>query len=288
MADPIYTPDDVAAIIARTAERQRDATEPSGSQGLTLAEVERACREAGLDPALVRQAAAELDAGRLRPSGGSAATSVAEHWVDGLATAEGWQDAFDHLRVRFGRSVALGTAAEMRRVGEGWEWTHQTLRGLRRTVSVSPRAGRTRVRVVTVDSGFANERVHGRAIGGLFGLVAVFLLGGLLSVGFGLTDLAVQVPLALALVTAVGMGGLIVAPRIRRRREQQARDGQDLAEEVGQWTTAAPLAHATEPAPIDAHAGGASAAPASEPLLRLDLDEPAEAEAPSAHRTRVR
>lgn len=50
-----YTDDEAAAILARAAEL---SARPSGAPGVTLEELERIAEEAGIDPALVRRAAA--------------------------------------------------------------------------------------------------------------------------------------------------------------------------------------------------------------------------------------
>ncbi|WP_287131016.1 hypothetical protein, partial [Candidatus Cyanaurora vandensis] len=55
--DKVFSEQEVALILQRAAERQR----AQGQGGLTLPELERIAEEAGLNPALVRQVAAELE-----------------------------------------------------------------------------------------------------------------------------------------------------------------------------------------------------------------------------------
>lgn len=270
MPERTYSQDDVAAIIERVAERQRQSPASTGAAGLTIEEIERACDAAGLDPALVREAAAELDAGGLALESRSPTTSIAEHWADGPATAEGWEDAVDQLRVRFGVPAGVGTGEGVRPVGGGWEWTHLAATGLRRTVSVSPRGGRTRIRVVTVDWGFADPRVTGSALGALLGLLPAALVGALVAEGLGFGDFAGAAAMALALLAAVAVGAAILPPRVRRNRETQARDARALAEEVAGWVAGAGAAVEARLAPEAAE----RPAPEPTPDLSLDLDEP--------------
>src|SRR4029079_8887988 len=67
MTDPGASPSrrfnekEVALIIKRASELQQDEATPESSTGMSLAELEQVAREAGLDPALVRRAAVDLD-----------------------------------------------------------------------------------------------------------------------------------------------------------------------------------------------------------------------------------
>ena len=81
MSDRTYSEREVAAIIERAAQAQQRGTDPD-APGLTLAEIERVGREAGLDPALLRRAAAEVDAGLLSQEATRPGTDVAARWVD--------------------------------------------------------------------------------------------------------------------------------------------------------------------------------------------------------------
>ena len=286
MPDRTYSTDEIAAIIERAAERQRRAPEPSAPTGLTLEEIERAAAEAGLDAALVREAAAEFDAGGLALASGSTATSVAERWIDAPASAEGWNDTVDQLRVRFGAATpAFGAPDGPRSVGSGWEWTHQGMSGLRRTVSVSPRGDRTRVRVVTVDAGFANERLQGLATGAFLGLLPAMLLGALLAETLGLGNAVGVAAVAMVMLLATAFGGLGVTPWLRRRRAAQARDARALAEDVARWVTA-PAATPSPTKENDAP-GALPEAPGSLPLLEIEPHEPEPADMPRGRRTRA-
>ena len=67
MSDPIqlagrrFNEREVAAIIKRASELQEVESIGESSTGMSLAELEQIAREAGLDPALVRRAASDLD-----------------------------------------------------------------------------------------------------------------------------------------------------------------------------------------------------------------------------------
>ena len=66
MTGPVHRPrkrrytDDEVALILRTAAELGTETEPSRSQGLSLAEIQQIAREVGIDPATVERAAAAL------------------------------------------------------------------------------------------------------------------------------------------------------------------------------------------------------------------------------------
>jgi hypothetical protein len=67
MTDPTPQPSrrfsekEVAHIIKRASELQQEEAPAESSSGMSLAELEQVAREAGLDPALVRRAATDLD-----------------------------------------------------------------------------------------------------------------------------------------------------------------------------------------------------------------------------------
>ena len=56
-----YNEKEVADIIKRASELQQAESTAESTTGMSLAELEQVAREAGLDPALVRRAATDLD-----------------------------------------------------------------------------------------------------------------------------------------------------------------------------------------------------------------------------------
>lgn len=240
MAERTYSEREIAAIIRRTAERQRLAPSRDDASGLTLAEIERVGREAGFDPALLRAAAAELDAGILLPESDTDRVSVGERWVNAPLEPGVWEDAVAALRVRFGPTGAWSWSAppsDTTRVGAGQEWSHADSSGLQSTVSVSPRGDRTRVRVVQVDGGFdINTRTQAALFAGFFGLIPAMLIGALLAETLGMGDLVGVAAVLVVLALSAGPGGALMdrrASRARaRRRARQSEEVQQLADDL--------------------------------------------------------
>ena len=238
MSERTYTEREVAAIIERAAERQRHAPPRDDAAGLTLAEIERAGQEAGLDASLIREAASEFDGGILadRP----ARTSVAERWLDEPFQPEAWEDTVGALRIRFGPTAAWSWSApppDTTRVGPGFEWTHSASSGLQTTVTASPRGDRTRVRVVQVDNGFdITTRGEAALVAGFLGLFPALLLGAVLAETLGMGDFvgvaAVLAVMALSVILGGGLMARLASRRRVRRRTRQSNEVQRLAHEV--------------------------------------------------------
>lgn len=167
-----YSDREVSQIMRRAAELER--VDSAGERGRSLAELEQIAREAGIDPAMVKRAATELDELATEAPGsgfaGAPTTVKVERVVGGELpeseyerVVEEVQRAFDAngIASTFGRTLTWSTTMEYR---------HQRPRML--TVSISPRDGRTTVRV--------QERLTALA-GGIFG----GLVGGLGGAGLG-------------------------------------------------------------------------------------------------------
>lgn len=232
MPERTYTQEEVAAIFAKAAERQHPASTRDTSTGLTLAEVEQAGLEAGLDPAAIRAAAAELGAQRRFPPRPKVA--VAERWIDAPIEAGAWEDVVASLRHRFGTNTnwwGKDTAA----LGHAQEWTHTAASGTSTTVTLSPREGRTLLRVVQEEAGLEDERQMGWLVAAFIGLLPSMLAGAIVAETLGLGDFAGVAAVALVLLAAVAFGGPRLAGRIRKGREQQAARVQQVADDlVGQ------------------------------------------------------
>ncbi|AHG91589.1 hypothetical protein J421_4052 [Gemmatirosa kalamazoonensis] len=219
-----FDDDEVSLILRRAGELQEARQSDAG--GMSLADLESVAREAGLDPALVRQAAAELSprdaaaAALPGPGGGflGAPTLLRyERVVDGEVPPAEYDVLVDEIRrsmndvgtfSMLGRTLAWGSTPAMQR---GQAGSRQV------SVTVVARGGRTAIRV--------EERVTSLA-GGLFGGI----MGG---VGGGGSGIAVGTGLAVlhSALAAAGLWGLLIAgsyglartifTRIVRRRAGQ-------------------------------------------------------------------
>lgn len=112
-----YSEDDARRIFARVAERQ-SAHGPADA-GLSLADLQEAARAAGLDPALVVQAAAELDRAAPVPqrlAGAPVEVSVSRV-IPGRLTDDAWAAMVAEARAQF---RGTGTAGQ---IGRQREWS---------------------------------------------------------------------------------------------------------------------------------------------------------------------
>lgn len=223
-----YTEQEIAALLARAAERQRATPDTDAGPTLTLGEIERLAAEAGLDPAHVRAAAAEMSG----PAANSEKPSdvTFERWLDLPFSDIGWEDAVTELRARYGTNMAAYTAvgttaagADVSRVGAAHQWTHASMSGATTTVTASPRGDRTRVRLSYRTSAHLSTDI---ATAGLYGLLAsilpafVVFVAGVRADAGGLT-IVLSVLVAVAAVTS--LAAVLGAPAARRSRERQAR-----------------------------------------------------------------
>lgn len=154
----IYTSEEIAALLERTADLQRQS---SGStrdhQGLSLDELEMIASEAGLEPVLLRQAAAELDQPHrslFETSSGTSSTHVfAERWVPGRFTNELWEDIVAELRHRFDSTMGLSIGmphiglSTTETIGRTAEWRHTNAWGVETRIMMRQSGDRVRIRL---------------------------------------------------------------------------------------------------------------------------------------------
>lgn len=234
-----YTEAEIAALLARAAERQRHAPEAHSGPTLTLGEIERLAAEAGLDPAHVRAAAAEMDRGAV-PASSTPGRIEIERWVDAPFSDVAWEEAVGALRSRHGSNMAtysmMGTPTvpDTSRVGAAHEWKHVNVwYTTTTTATVSPRGNRTRIRYAQSDwtGGSSDRTVAGLWAATLVSLPA--LLGGIaLAAG---TDLGGGMALLIAVVlfAAVTLAGALAgAPSIRRARAARAVRAAEAVDEI--------------------------------------------------------
>jgi hypothetical protein len=198
---------EVADIIKRASELQQLETTSESSTGMSLAELEQVAREAGLDPALVRRAATDLDTRVTdrEPSAfiGAPTVLVLERTIDGEVPAEEYEPIVLLIQRELG---GVGSASTL---GRSLVWTMQGVDRRRvstRTVqvTVTPRNGRTTIRM---------EEPLGQLAGGLFG----GLMGGL---GGGSSGIAMGIGMGVfhSAAVAVGLiGGMVTGSYLLAR-----------------------------------------------------------------------
>jgi hypothetical protein len=157
-----FDEEEVGLILRRAAEVQ-------AGRSMTLAEIEGAAAEAGIEAALVRRAATEL---RTRadppapvpsPSLFGPTSIVFERRIAGRVDMNAWEDVLSEIRRR------LKVDGAIEHVGKQFEWTGQRHagQGRRIRVVVTPRRGHTLVRVEERTGGLAGG-VYGGIMGGMF------------------------------------------------------------------------------------------------------------------------
>src|SRR6478735_6352184 len=169
---------EVALIIKRASELQQTETTTESNAGMSLAELEQVAREAGLDPELVRRAAADLDT-RVTdqtPNRFLGAPTVLrlERTIDGEVPTDEYEPmVLEMQRLLGGVSTASTIGRTLQFSLSDGNRRHASGRAVQ--VTITPRNGRTTIRI---------EEPLGALAGGLFG----GLMGGM---GGGLTPFAV-------------------------------------------------------------------------------------------------
>lgn len=185
-----YDEQQVATILRRAARLERDHGVTTGA--LTLKEIEAIARDAGIDPALVRQSARELDQGPGwsvgRVLAGAPLRRTIERVVDGEIGTEDHERLAEEIREGF---ASFGMGGRFASIGR--TLTLSGFTGISSVeVNVSPRDGQTRIRITTDRSQLA---------GGLFGGIVGGVGGGVgANVGW-------MLPVLLHLPAAAGLAG---------------------------------------------------------------------------------
>lgn len=228
-----YDDDQVGRILRRATELQKEESSgPSGARGLSLSELEEIAGEAGIDPALVRRAAREMET---RVGGespwtfliGEPPTIVLERTVPGELDEEGFESVARAIRLH------AGVQGQPSLLGRILTWRAETPSHSRTLqVTVSCRGGETHI--------FVEERLHQLASGLFGGLMG----GGGLGIGLGvgvvlgvevLGSLLFSILFPLGVVgAAYGAARAIFTTIARRRRRALA----DLLECVTDSVTA--------------------------------------------------
>jgi hypothetical protein len=145
-----YNEKEVALIIKQASELQEYAASSESSTGMSLAELEQIAKETGLDPALIRRAAADIDT-RVTdrtPSRflGAPTTLRLERTIDGEISP----DEYEVLVLEIQRTIGgMGSASTL---GRSLQWTsagtsRRRLSGRMVQVTITPRNGRTTIRI---------------------------------------------------------------------------------------------------------------------------------------------
>lgn len=258
-----YSEEEAQRIFALVADRQRSA---GGVDGLSLAELEEAARAAGLDPALVSVAAAELDAAPHpeKTLAGAPVEVISSRVVPGPLSDDAWAEMVGAMRREFSQPGMAGQIGRLR------EWTvisGGAKNGTVTRLTAEPTPDGTRITL----SRSVREIVFGFSLASLIQLAMATVFGAMALAG-------VDPELWIATIVMSGMGALFglgaqIGARVWQRRErdrfQVLLDRLELA------------SHVSERPPETA---GVSAAP------RLDLDAlndaPAEVVSPERRRQR--
>lgn len=203
---------------------------------MSLAELEQVAREAGLDPALVRRAALEIDEPPPpRPSrlAGAPMRIVLERVFDGELSTDEYEPLVAEIRRSIGEPgqvSVLGRTMSWSAGETGWGRHGGRRRNL--TVTVAPRDGRTTLRI---EESFS--QLAGGVFGGIMGGFGGSGTGLAMGVGMGVLHSALAatgIMGGVLLVSYAGSRGLYTVLVNRRRRQLELlRDR--LSESIERW-----------------------------------------------------
>ena len=198
---------EVALIIKRASEMQQTETTSESTTGMSLAELEQVAREAGLDPELVRRAAADLDTRVTDQTPnlflGAPTVLRLERTIDGEVPADEYEPmVLEMQRLLGGVSTAstIGRTLQFSLTGRN----HHHASGREVQVTITPRNGRTMIRV--------EERL-GPIAGGVFGGVMGGMGGGLMGPGIAIGAAAFHSAIMAAGLAGVAIGGSYLLAR---------------------------------------------------------------------------
>lgn len=214
-----YGDREVARILKRATELQRAEPSAADPEGLTLAELADIAREAGIDPALLRRAATEVDLGGGRSTmwrrlAGAPVMLQLEHSVEGEIPSE----RFDALIPIIQQATeGQGTASA---VGRTLTWSsHTTDNTTSQQILVTSADGRTLVRWEERFGGLAGALFGGILGGGGIGLGA----GGAAAIAGAAGPVALVIAVPVVLVGGSYALSRGIFTHIVKRREANAR-----------------------------------------------------------------
>jgi hypothetical protein len=203
-----FSEKEVAAILRRTAELQAARSAEGGVETTSLAQLQQAAAELGIPPALVAEAAAQVDQPPAESVWGGPWRTTLEQEVPARVGEDEWPALVETVRRVTGR---MGLPV---RSGSAFEWTSSSPDVLHVTVTPAAEGSRVRVRAKYGDWG-------GAIYGGT--LLATFCTGAAL-----LATAHLPLPLDMGLAVA-GMAGALAVSRAgfnrvcawKRRRAEQ-------------------------------------------------------------------
>lgn len=231
-----FSEDDARRIFARVAEQQ--ARTAPDTDGLSLTDLEDAARAAGLDPALVALAAAELDAPPARGArrlAGAPVEVLASRLVPGDLSDETWAGMVGAARAQFGHAGMAG------QVGRRREWTLVSggpKNGVTTQLVAEPVAGGIRLSL----SQSIRDMAFGFTVGGSITAVLALVFTALAALG---VEPELWIPAVILVAqTLLFLGGTQVGTRLwHGRRTEQFERLLDRLDLVARATDApAPLA----------------------------------------------
>jgi len=204
MTDRRFTDRQIGLILKRAVELEEDS--PAGAlpsaRGLTLGELQEIAREAGIDPAMVGRAVAEMDGKRGLEAPSFWGPSGVKREVRTLPGDLSREGVGELMRVVDQEVEAQGTVVEA--LG-GVRWTSNT-RFLSTQVSVEPSGEDTLLRV--------EERYSDTVRGPLHGVPAGW--GGMMGLLVGIEQFSLAVPLLIVFIAISAMVGWGVGDLIWR------------------------------------------------------------------------
>lgn len=227
MTDRRYTDQEAAEIFERAASAEAERPRLASGEGMTLADLQQVAGEAGIDPALVAEAAQALDqrpASLARrflglPVGVNHSVDLGRPLLD-----EEWHTLVAELRETF------QAAGLVRHDGPFRQWSNGNLK-----IMVEPSGSGHRVRFQTYNDGARLLMTTGAATLGLSGalLMSSMLLPGVAQNG---------IPMGVSILAAMGVGffgvgAFRLSAWARRRREQMEALGARL---LGRRSTTRP------------------------------------------------
>lgn len=263
-ADRQYTEKEIRAILQRAGKLQEARTPGGiGSAGTSLAQLQQAASELGLDPDLIAQAATEVETEATATKGpwllGGPWRVDYDQILPGTVTEENWPFLLDELR------AATGRVGNPKTVGKGFEWLSKQPDLLH--ITFTPHGANTRVRLT---ARWGDWRVVFYLLPSIFAVFpavvfsVVFSISGRLSPGLFLTLLPGLLALTF-LGGRVGFGKLCARKRIQTHNLID-RLKRALNQSARQALETTPQTMETQPArPVTSYTS--SSQPSEEPLL---------------------
>jgi hypothetical protein len=225
-----YSEKEVGLILRRATELQRSEPSAPDPTGLTLADLQDVASEVGIDPAYLRRAAAELEAGT--GSGawerllGAPLAFVIERTVPGEFPESGFAELVPLMQAA---TVGQGNASA---VGRTLTWSSRSdTNTSSQQVLVTVRDGETLIRIEERLAGFAGG-LFGGLLGGGGGPVGIGLGGALGGALFGSAALAIAFPATIISASYLAARGFFAA-HVRKRRARMQDLMDQLVEQVG-------------------------------------------------------